>query len=939
MAINQRYLTIANGHMILTGNSLMIYQENVANGGPFISTDNNLQVPGYPTGTTLNWQQNSSMAVLDLPPNSTVLHAELTWTSLLRAGDFDYSAFVNTPPNFTTPASPAPVPVEPQFVDTTLDIATRSADVTALVQSGGSGEYTLGGIAGLNGIESTGISGNAAGWYLSIVVHIPDESSKLFQINVGNIFVPGQSNIDFNISGFSTPTTGPVTGRLFAGIQRGDPVVDDITIFTGPTAGTLNYQLSRPPMPDNNMIAGFISNTETGAIIDTSGTFGNNNNIPGDPAIAQPFARWHIDIAAFDISPSLQNNQTSLVTRSISNAQISVFDYNVYNVQIEAQSADVTLTKSVDMVYASSGDIITYTITAENSGTIQADNVVIQDVVPTGTTFVPGSVTGATGTPPELTLLNPIPAGESATVTFQVQVGDTIPTPNPVVNNASAEFTFVPLPDNPPISSNASSNDVSTQINQAVIAVDKAADSSFVGLEDILTYTLTLQNTGNVPASNIVLTDILPNGTTFIAGSVTGATGTPAALTLANPIPIGGSAVVTFQVLTDAALPNPNPLLNSASATFNYTVDPAQPDGGTGTSDSNTAETQVNSAIISTIKTADKSFANVGDTITYTITVSNSGNVPANNVVLTDALPTGVSFIAGSLTGASGMPPTLTLNAPVLPGSEVAVSYQVLVGANVPNPNPLVNSASAAFTYTVNPAQPDGATGISSSNAVDTLISTAKLVIQKSVDKSLSYIGDEITYQIAITNTGNTPANNVILTDILNAGLAYVPGSLNANVPTSGDPTTTVSLINPIAPGQTAAISFKATVTAIPNPNPAINVASAVYTYTVDPQLPNGASGTGQSNTVNTVVLRNNYGQQISDLIESVALEQAALSAIAQAEGAKIQRMAATPDVTPQQLLCLNKSVTDLMNSLALLEAVLKQKLDIVDCQIEGGTC
>lgn len=176
MAISQRFLTIDNGHMILTGNTLMIYQQNVVNGGPFITTNTALQVPGYPVGTTLNWQENSSMAVLTIPPTATVLYAELTWTSLLIAGAIDYSAFANDPVDFTTPAGLSPVAV--QFSDLTNNIATHSADVTALVQAGGSGQYTLGRIAGVNGIESTGITGNAAGWYLSVIVHDPTESSK-----------------------------------------------------------------------------------------------------------------------------------------------------------------------------------------------------------------------------------------------------------------------------------------------------------------------------------------------------------------------------------------------------------------------------------------------------------------------------------------------------------------------------------------------------------------------------------------------------------------------------------------------------------------------------------------------------------------------------------------------------------------------------------------
>ncbi|MEG2584644.1 MAG: hypothetical protein RSA27_09075, partial [Oscillospiraceae bacterium] len=117
-----------------------------------------------------------------------------------------------------------------------------------------------------------------------------------------------------------------------------------------------------------------------------------------------------------------------------------------------------------------------------------------------------------------------------------------------------------------------------------------------------------------------------------------------------------------------------------------------------------------------------------------------------------------------------------------------------------------------------------------------------------------------------------------------------------------------------------------------------VNVATAAYAYTVNPNAIDGVTANSASNGASTVIFTNNYRQQINDLIESVALEQAALGAIANAEGAKIQRFISMPNVTPNMLLCLNKSVTDMTNSIALLESILMQKLSTVDCQINGGT-
>lgn len=71
--------------------------------------------------------------------------------------------------------------------------------------------------------------------------------------------------------------------------------------------------------------------------------------------------------------------------------------------------------------------------------------------------------------------------------------------------------------------------------------------------------------------------------------------------------------------------------------------------------------------------------------------------------------------------------------------------------------------------------------------------------------------------------------------------------------------------------------------------------------------------------------------QAISDIIESVALEQTGLSHILNAEGEKIQKVVAFGTV--DQILDINKSVEDLMNSVARLELILQSKLDLFsDC-------
>lgn len=72
--------------------------------------------------------------------------------------------------------------------------------------------------------------------------------------------------------------------------------------------------------------------------------------------------------------------------------------------------------------------------------------------------------------------------------------------------------------------------------------------------------------------------------------------------------------------------------------------------------------------------------------------------------------------------------------------------------------------------------------------------------------------------------------------------------------------------------------------------------------------------------------------QAITDIVESVALEQTALSHILNAEGEKIQKiLAGSPTV--DQMLAVNKSVKSMVNAITRLEMVLQSKLEMFeDC-------
>ena len=79
--------------------------------------------------------------------------------------------------------------------------------------------------------------------------------------------------------------------------------------------------------------------------------------------------------------------------------------------------------------------------------------------------------------------------------------------------------------------------------------------------------------------------------------------------------------------------------------------------------------------------------------------------------------------------------------------------------------------------------------------------------------------------------------------------------------------------------------------------------------------------------------------QAVSDLFESIALQQAALAHILNAEGEKLQKVLSIPGISPEIILQTNQSVESMVNSIASLESILKQKLDLFDeCMCDSTT-
>ncbi|MEK4932240.1 MULTISPECIES: DUF7507 domain-containing protein [Bacillus] len=878
MPITNRFSTTTNGALAITGNTLglsKISNQNRAGTigaiGAFVTTNTALQVTTFPAGTTLNYTQNSSTAILNIPAGSTILYAELVWGGNYLSRDQNITSVLGNPVSFTTPVStysitPSAVTASNQtFVSgsVTFGFYTRSADVTSLVQAAGSGSYTTGSVPGLvDPLDASNGAINSSGWTLIVAYQNGSLPARNLTIYVaGNRVSVETGSADVSVSGFLTPAGGPVSGRLFISSTEGDADLTGDQALFGPNFSSLNA-LSGPNNAVNNFFGSQINNAAGN--LDTTGTFGTRNQSASTSTnISAGRQGW--DITSIDISPYLTNSQVSAAIRLTTNGD--AYMLNTVGLQININSPNIQATKSVNKSVAAIGDVLTYTVTVPNTGLLPANNVTFIDILPNGTSFIPGSVTidnipQTNANPIAGISLGTINNNASRTITFQATVVS-LPSQNPISNTATITFQYTPIAGGTTFNGIATSNSAGTQINLADINGTKSVNKLFTDIGETLTYSISLANVGNIAATNVIYTDPIPSGTTFIPGSVTVNGVTQAGVNPANGISVGtiaanSTATIAFQV-TVPTIPQTNPILNSGTTTYQYVPIPNQPVVN-GSDTTNTVSTQVNNATVTMAKAVDKNFADIGDTLTYTVSFVGTGNTTANNVIFTDIIPTGTTFVLNSLTidGTTqvGANPANGVNIGSIPtGTTKNISFQVVVNT-IPASNVVSNGSSASYQYTVNPSQSPVTKNISS-NLVSTQINNANLTLTKSTNKQFATIGETISYTILITNSGNTAANNVQLTDPLPNGTILTLGSVTLNGVLQNVDSLVALPIGTIPGGATFTLSFQVTVINITAQNPIINNAFASYIYTVNPSLPPTSKTTNSNSVTSTIRLAN----------------------------------------------------------------------------------
>jgi len=188
------------------------------------------------------------------------------------------------------------------------------------------------------------------------------------------------------------------------------------------------------------------------------------------------------------------------------------------------------------------------------------------------------------------------------------------------------------------------------------------------------------------------------------------------------------------------------------------------------------------SADVSISKSGNASVV-AGQNLSYTIVVSNSGPSTATNVVASDPLPAGTSFVSATGSGTTNGSGLVSWPAIASLANGGTVSYTLVV--STPASGTLTNVASVT-TPTPDPTPTNNMTPPVITIIIVTATPTADVVVMKFGETNI-LAGGSLTYTIAVTNLGPSTATNVVVTDTLPSIVAFQSASSGGTTNSSGN--------------------------------------------------------------------------------------------------------------------------------------------------------
>ena len=522
-------------------------------------------------------------------------------------------------------------------------------------------------------------------------------------------------------------------------------------------------------------------------------------------------------------------------------------------------SASLTITKNANptTVVAGSTTTVDYTITVMNNSTsTTSDGVVVNDPLPAGLIFESSTAPSAYNATSGVWTVNNLSAGSTASLSIYAEAAQDASstiwntatvTASTTNSNSSNDTAKAMITVTQPTSTPSSTPSASLSISKSVYPT-----SVTEGATTTVEYTLTVANasTSATTSQNVAVSDSWPSsGLTFVSSSAPSAYNATSGVWTVGPLAPGASSTLMITAYVDAdatssitntatvtaSTTNPNSANDSAQATITLTG------GSVPTSTTQYAELSID-------KIANPTSTQVGDTVNYTITVTNNGPATATNVVASDTLPSELTFeiaTASASTSYASSTGLWTINT-LAPSSTATLTIAAEVNTStLPVVTNIATVSQASSTTDPLNATPSSSVSVAVQQPTSTTPS-AFLTISKAVNPTSVAPGAtttvEYTLTVANASTSATTSQNVAVSDSWpSSGLTFVSSS----APSAYNATSGVWTVGPLAPGAsstlyitadvdadaTSSITNTATVTAsTTNPNSANDSAQATIT-------------------------------------------------------------------------------------------------------------
>ncbi|MBL3699786.1 DUF11 domain-containing protein, partial [Leucobacter luti] len=384
------------------------------------------------------------------------------------------------------------------------------------------------------------------------------------------------------------------------------------------------------------------------------------------------------------------------------------------------------------------GDEIVYTLTLTNKDqTADKAGVTVTDdlsgVLPYATLQGEPSA-GATVTDSILSWTGDVPAGETVTITYTVQVRDDAPNGQVIGNHASS----ADVREDPPGTEHEVDNPRGT------VELSKSADpasGTAVRPGDTVTYSVTATNDAATDMVNVTVEDTVSGPATVVLSSLpSGAELDGQTIRWTGTVPANDSVVLSYQVTVNADATAPAVIGNVVTSP-DMSNDPEDPPATTH---------PVRTIVLD--KTADPATGSTvmsGDVITYTVTATNPSAVDFTDVTVSDSLRDIIAngTLTGSISGGAVYDPlaqSISWTGDIAAGESVVISYQVRV-------NDVITPEGAVLRNVV--SSPDSPTSPETEHPTDN--PRGAVTLAKSADPASGSTvrpGDEVTYTVTVTN-------------------------------------------------------------------------------------------------------------------------------------------------------------------------------------------